>query len=646
MANNEHKEKLKDFKKRFYISLILTAPILLLSPTIQSWFNFTLAFNGRGILLLVLASIIYLYGGYPFLSGIYRELRDKSPGMMTLIAVAISVAYLYSATVTLGLPGKVFYWELATLIDVMLLGHWIEMKSILSASQSLKKLAKLMPSMAHLIKGDKLVDVKISSLSEGDRVLVKPGEKIPADGEIRDGEGYVNESMLTGESKPIKKKSGDEVFGGSINGDTSLEVEVTAAGDQSYLSEVINLVEEAQSSKSRTQRLADKAAFYLTIIALTAGALTLISWTIVGKDLVYAIERMATVMVITCPHALGLAIPLVTAVSTTLSAQNGLLIRDRTAFENSRKITTILFDKTGTLTKGVFEVTEIFTTKEFSDRKLLRYAASLERESEHPIADGIIKKAEKEEINYLEVSDFQAIKGEGIKGKVDGKKIEIVGPNYLRKKNIKKPEKLEPTKLGTVVYLVLEDKLIGGISLSDIIREESKKAISDLKEKDISCWMITGDTEEVAKQVSQELEMDGYFAEVLPHEKQEKIKELQDKGEFVAMTGDGINDAPALAQANIGIAIGSGTDIAAETADIILVNSNPLDVKKLILFGQKTYKKIIQNLFWATGYNAIAIPLAAGALASYNIILPPAIGALLMSISTVIVAANAKLLKP
>ncbi len=645
-GGNSHQKMLEDFKRRFYISMVVTVPILIFSETIQGWLGYSLTFPGMKYLVLALSTFIFFYGGWPFLKGIYTELKSKSPGMMTLIAVAISVAYLYSAAVVLGLGENAFFWELATLIDVMLVGHWIEMRSVMAASRSLQELAKLMPSQAHLLEDGETRDIDIKELSKEDRVLVKPGEKIPADGVIEKGESYVDESMLTGESKPVSKEEGNEVIGGSVNGDGSLEIRIESAGEDSYLSEVINLVEEAQSSKSSTQRLADRAAFWLTIIALTAGGLTLSAWLMVGNPLDFAIERMATVMVITCPHALGLAIPLVTAISTSLSAKNGLLIRDRTAFENSRKITTVIFDKTGTLTEGVFEVSSIRSVGgEFDEKDVLRFAASLEKNSEHPIATGIMERTEEEDIDTLEVSDFKAIEGKGIEGSVEGgRSIKVVGPNYLKEKEIEIPEDLKPEKSATVVYALLDNDLIGSISLSDKIREESYEAIKKLKDDGISCWMLTGDNEATAKEVSEELNLDGYFAEVLPHEKQDKIKELQDKGEFVAMTGDGVNDAPALAQADVGIAIGSGTDVAAETADIILVNSNPGDVTKLIMFGKATHRKMIENLFWATGYNAFAIPLAAGALIWAGILLPPAIGALLMSLSTIIVAVNARLL--
>ena len=645
--DNNHKEMVEDFKKRFFVSLVFMVPILILSPMIQSFINIEISFYGSNYLLFFLSTIIFFYGGWPFLKGLYNELSDKTPGMMTLIALAISVAYVYSSAVVFGLEGRFFFWELATLIVIMLLGHWIEMRSVMSASRALEELAKLMPDTAHLIKDDEIVDVKIKELEVGDKILVRPGEKLPADGEIVEGTSYINESMLTGESEPVEKNVGDEVIGGSINGDSSIKVEIKNAGEDSYLSQVINLVSEAQKAKSKTQGLADRAALYLTIIAISVGLITLFSWLGIGRDLAFSIERMATVMVITCPHALGLAIPLVVAVSTTISAQNGLLIRNRTAFENSRKISTIVFDKTGTLTEGEFGVSEIQSFKEnYSKEDIIKYAASLESNSEHPIARGIEKEAEDKEIDYYEIKDFSNIKGKGVEGKINGDKYLVVSPGYLEENNLELPEEFEQKSGPFTITFVLEGKeIIGAITLSDKIRESSRDTVAKLQKKGIKVWMLTGDNEQTAKYVSDELSLDGYMAEVLPHEKQEKIKEFKGDKEFVAMTGDGVNDAPALANADVGIAIGSGTDVAAETADIILVESDPADVLTLIEFGKATYKKIVQNLFWATGYNAIAIPLAAGVLAGYGIMISPAFGAVLMSLSTVIVAINAKLLK-
>ena len=642
-----HRMMIKDYRKKFYISLIITIPILILSPTIQGWLGLNFTFPGLNYVLLGMASFIFFYGGWPFLKGLVKELKKKTPGMMTLIAVAISVAYFYSAATVLGLEGDPFFWELATLIDIMLLGHWIEMRSVLGASRALEKLVELMPSTAHLIKNGEIIDVELSELNKGDNVLIRPGEKIPSDGLIVKGSSYIDESMLTGESVPVEKESRDSVIGGSVNGDGSLEIQVESTGEDSYLSKVIDLVRQAQATKSKTQRLADRAAFWLTVVALTVGFTTLFIWLLLGKSFNFSVERMATVMVIACPHALGLAIPLVVAMSTALSAKSGLLIRNRTAFEASRKISTILFDKTGTLTEGAFGVNFIQSfDNDYDEPKIIQIAASLEQNSEHPIAKGIVVKAHKMNLVLQQPSNFKAIKGKGVEGTINGELVSVISPNYLKELNTHIPKDLRRGPIDTVVFVVMgENKLIGAISLSDQVRKESHDAIKNLKSMGIKCWMLTGDNEKTAKAVSEELGLDGYYAEVLPHEKLEKVKELQSKGEFVAMTGDGINDAPALAQADVGIAIGSGTDVAAETADIILVNSNPKDVTSLIGFGKATYKKMIQNLIWATGYNVFAIPLAAGVLISFGVLITPAIGAIFMSLSTVIVAINARFLK-
>lgn len=644
-GHDHHKMMMEDFKRRFVISIIVTVPILILSPLIQDLLNFSFAFTGDKYFLFALSSFIFFWGGLPFLKGIFSELMQKRPGMMTLIALAISVAYFYSTAVVFGLKGKFFFWELATLIDVMLLGHWIEMKSVIGASKALEKLAELMPDSAHLVKNNDIVKVKISELKKNDIVLIKAGEKIPADGIITKGSSYIDESMLTGESKPVKKDIGHNVIGGSINGDEILEIKVVGTGGDSYLAKVIKLVKQAQKTKSKTEKFADIAARYLTVIAITAGAGTFTYWIIYGPDLAFAIERLATVMVIACPHALGLAIPLVNAVSTSKSAKNGLLIRNRTAFENARKITTVVFDKTGTLTEGNFGVSSVVIfNKAYDKQQLLQFTASLEKNSEHPIANGIIQKAKDSGLNLLSISNFKVLKGEGIEGIIDNKEIQVISKSALERRELKLPTDTTIDDVATLVFIIINKQLAGLITLEDQIRKESFNTISKLKNQGIKCFMLTGDNKKIAENVSKKLQLDGYFAEVLPHEKQEKIKELQSKGEFVAMTGDGINDAPALALADIGIAIGSGTDVAAETADIILVNSNPEDVVSLILFGKATYRKMVQNLFWATGYNAFAIPLAAGVLIGYGILISPAIGAALMSLSTIIVATNARLL--
>lgn len=643
-----HQMMIKDFRRRFWISLIITLPILLLSPMVQELlgFEFSLSEMADKYILFGLSTLVFFYGGWPFLKGLVEELKEKQPGMMTLIAVAITVAWGYSTATTFGLEGSSFFWELATLVDIMLLGHWIEMKSVLGASRSLQELVKLMPSEAHLLKNGETVDVKVDELEEGDKVVVRPGEKIPVDGVITDGHSNVNESMVTGESKPVTKEKGSQVIGGTINGNGSLTIEVEQVGENAYLNKVVNMVRDAQSVKSKSQNLADKIAFWLTIVALSVGFATLAVWLFVGKEFSFAMERMASVMVITCPHALGLAVPLVVAISTSISAQRGLLIRNRTAFENSRKITMLVFDKTGTLTKGNFGVTRFGSfVDEVDDNEILRYAGALESKSEHPLAIGIMNKVEEAEIELPEADNFNAITGKGIEGNVESKNVKVVSPGYVEDKEIHIPDKAFESEAETVVFVVVDEILTGFIAMSDEIREASFEAIKTLQKNDIKCYMMTGDNEKVAKSVSDELGLDGYYSGLMPDQKLEKIKEFQDKGEFVAMTGDGINDAPALATADVGIAVGSGTDVAAETADIILVNSNPEDIATLILFGKATYRKMIQNFVWATGYNVVAIPLAAGVLYSSGILISPAVGAILMSMSTVVIALNAQLLK-
>jgi Cu2+-exporting ATPase len=643
-----HAHMVADFKKRFWISLAFTFPILILSPMIQKLLGLkeTIRFAGDMYILFGLSSIVFFYGGWPFLKGLFNELKKKQPGMMTLIAIAISTAYFYSSAVIFGLSGKIFFWELVTLIDIMLLGHWIEMKSIMGASHALEELARLMPSQAHKIMPDgSTKEVPLDELSVNDKIIIKPGEKIPADGNIVEGESSINEAMLTGESKPVAKKVGDKVIGGSINGEGSLVVEIKKTGKDSFLSQIIELVRQAQASKSKTQDLANRAALWLTIIALSGGAITLFIWLgLMGKDFAFAIERTVTVMVITCPHALGLAVPLVVAVSTALAARNGLLIRNRTAFERARNIQAIIFDKTGTLTQGNFGVTDkIVFSNDIREDELLKYAASVEARSEHPIAKGIALSSKE----VFPVEGFKAITGKGAEGRVNGKNVKVVSPGYLREKNISIPdERVEKLSAQgkTIVYVLIDGELKGAIALADIIRPESKKAISMLKEMGIKCMMLTGDNKQVAQWVSEEIGLDEYFAEVLPQEKASKVKEVQQRGLIVAMTGDGVNDAPALAQADVGIAIGAGTDVAVETADVVLVRSNPLDAVAILGLARATYKKMIQNLAWATGYNAFAIPLAAGILYKSGILLSPAMGAVLMSLSTVVVAINARLL--
>ena len=645
-GHNNHAMMIADFKKRFYVVLVLTVPILVLSPMIQQFIGVAWQFTGSMYLLFALSTVVFIYGGWPFLKGLVSELKEKNPGMMTLIAFAISVAFIYSTATVFGLKGMDFYWELATLILIMLLGHWIEMKSIAGASKELELLVQLMPSDAHMVVGDKVQDVKTDTLKEKDIILIKPGEKVAADGMIAEGESYLNESMLTGESKPVKKINGDKVIAGSINGNGSIKVTVSHAAKDSYLSTVIKLVDDAQKAKSKTQLLADKAAKWLTVIALVAGITTFLYWYLTGQPLDFALARMVTVFVICCPHALGLAVPLVVAKSTSLAAKNGLLIKNRTEFENARKITTIVFDKTGTLTVGKFEVSKIVSLqKEVDENELIRLASALEQKSEHPIATGILQKAKSLSLTIPATENFNAITGKGVQATVEGKKILVVSPGYLKEKNIAIPDGFKANDTETVVFVIINDALSGYIALSDEIRPEAAEAIATLKKENIKSILLTGDNSKVAKSVSETLGMDSFIAEVLPDQKLEKIKELQSKGEYVAMTGDGVNDAPALAQADVGIAVGSGSDIAAETAGIVLVNSNPKDIVSLILFGKATHRKMIQNLIWATGYNVVALPLAAGVLYHWGILLNPAAGAALMAVSTIIVAVNASMLK-
>lgn len=636
-----HAGMIDDFKKRFYVVLVLTLPIMGLSPMIQHWLNVA-SFTGSSYILLILSSVVFFYGGWPFLTGFIDEIKTRSLGMMTLIAVAITVAYVYSVAIVFGLEGMDFFWELATLILIMLLGHWIEMKSIMRASRELELLVQLMPSDAHLVHGDHIADVKADTLKAGDLILVKPGEKIAADGEIVEGKSYLNESMLTGESQPVEKDRGGKVIAGAINGEGSLKVKVTHGMKDSYLSQVIKLVQDAQSAKSGTQLLADNAAKWLTIIALTSGTATLIVWLALGKDLAFAMERMVTVIVICCPHALGLAVPLVVAHSTAISAKSGLLIKDRTAFENSRKISTLVFDKTGTLTKGEFNVVRYDgLDAKYNKGEILSLAAALEQNSEHPIATGIMTKARQLKLQLPPLRDFQAIPGKGIEANVNGKSVKVVSPGFLEENNLTATIPVS-SAAETTVFVLVDNSVAGFVSLADEVRPESADAIKVLHDQNIKTLLLTGDNKAIAKSVSESLGMNGFIAEVLPHQKLQKVKELQAKGEIVAMTGDGVNDAPALAQADVGIAVGSGSDIAAETADIVLVNSNPRDVVNLILFGKATYRKMIQNLVWATGYNVIALPLAAGILYNAGVILSPAMGAVLMSVSTIAVAINAR----
>jgi len=669
-SHNHHLHMLQNFKQKFWISTILTIPVLFLSPAIQEFLNITLKFYGDQTTLFILSSIIFFYGGLPFLKGSLQEIKNRKPGMMTLVAMAITVAYLYSSAVIFIISGKTFFWELATLIDIMLLGHIIEMKATMGASINIEQLITLLPSNAHLILPDgSIKNVKIKNLKENDKVLIKPGEKIPADGKILQGQSEVNEAIVTGESKPKFKKSGNKVIGGSINIAGSLTIEIEKTGQQTYIAQVVKMVKTALQSKSKTQNLANKSAQYLTVTAILVGIFTIACWLILGQTFPFALERMVTVMVITCPHALGLAIPLVASITTTISAQNGLLIKNRTAFEKARNISTVLFDKTGTLTKGKFEVEKIITLANWSEEEILQKTASIEKQSEHSIAYGIVEQATKQKTKFLPVQNFQAIAGKGATAIIENEKLfvgnqlflEEINPQFNQNfKEIKlstgnKPSPLVHRSLGeggslrftgkTAIFIATKDEIKGAILLADQIRKESKIACDKLKKMKIEVAMITGDNEQVAQDVATKLGIKTFFAQVLPDKKSEKVKLLQQKGQVVAMVGDGINDAPALAQANVGIAIGSGTQITAQAADIILVKNDPANVVDLINLAKVTYRKMIQNLIWAAGYNIFAIPLAAGILYKWEILLKPAVGAIAMSLSTVIVAINSKFIK-
>ncbi len=645
-----HAHMVSDFRRRFWICLVLTVPVVLLSPMIQRRLGLErLAFSGRELVQLLFASAVFFYGGWPFLSGLVSELSRRRPGMMTLIGLATTVAYVYSTAVALGVPGEGFFWELATLIDIMLLGHWVEMRSVLGASRALEELVRLLPSDAHRLREDgSTEDIPLSEIRKGDRVLIKPGEKVGTDGVILTGRSSVNEAMLTGESKPVEKAEGAPVIAGSINGEGALTVEVRKTGGETYLAQVIDLVRKAQESRSRSQDLANRAALWLTIIALAAGGATLAAWLLAGKQFAFAIERMVTVMVIACPHALGLAVPLVVAVSTALSARSGFLIRDRAAFEHARTLQAVVFDKTGTLTEGRFGVTDIVRLGDRDEAELLRLAASLESRSEHPIAAGIVRSAREKGLNPPTPEDFRAIPGKGAEALVGGRKVQVVSPGFLKERGLSVPEERirKPTSEGkTIVYVFVDGRLEGAIALADLIRAESREALKALKEMGIRSMMLTGDSAAVAAWVAGQLGLDEFFAEVLPDQKAARIQQVRQRGLSVAMTGDGVNDAPALVAADVGIAIGAGTDVAIESADIVLVRSDPRDVASVVRLARATYRKMVQNLWWATGYNLVAIPLAAGVLAGKGVILSPALGAVLMSASTVIVAFNAQLLR-
>lgn len=651
-SDHGHRHHEMMFKQKFFVSTALSIPVLYFSSFISGLLGYTpVSFTGGDLIVPVFSIIIFIYGGLPFLKMAKSELEDRQPGMMMLISLAITVAFVYSMSALVLPTSSSFFWELVTLIDIMLLGHWIEMRSVRKASGALDELAKLMPDTAERILEDgSAEEVRVSELQNGDKVLVRPGASIPADGEVLEGESSVDESMITGESEPVKKSEGSEVIGGTVNREGSLRVEITATGDETALSGIMNLVEEAQESESKTQMLADKAAGWLFYIALASGLITGVAWTIATGFDVTVIERVVTVLVIACPHALGLAVPLVVAINTSMAAKNGILVRDRIAMEQSRKLDTVVFDKTGTLTEGEMGVVDI-DTEGISEEEALKLMAAVESDSEHIIAEAIRSSAEEKDLGVPESADFQAIKGKGVKAEVDGETLYAGGPNLAGAENFEIPEELKQfaekaaENAETAVYLFRGGKAVAAVGLADVVREESREAIEKLHDRAIEVAMLTGDSEEVAEAVAEDLDIDTFFAEVLPEDKDEKIQELQDQDKKVAMVGDGVNDAPALTRADVGIAIGSGTDVAVESADIILVQNDPLDVVKLLNLSELNYSKMKQNLFWATGYNAFAIPLAAGVLAPIGILLQPAVGAVIMSLSTVIVAFNAHLMK-
>nr|WP_233340567.1 heavy metal translocating P-type ATPase [Haloprofundus sp. MHR1] len=655
------------FRRRFFVSTLLSIPVLLYSEMLQEWIGFSVpAFPGSEWINPVFAVIVFAYGGVPFLQMAVPELKDRSPGMMTLISMAITVAFVYSLASVVFPTQSAFFWELVTLIDIMLLGHWIEMRSVRRASSAVDELAKLMPDTAERIteSGD-TEEVPVSELSQGDLVLVRPGASVPADGIVEEGDSDVEESMITGESKPVSKEPGDEVIGGTINGDGSLRVRVGATGEETTLAGIMRLVEEAQQSKSKTQVLADRAAGWLFYVALGAAVVTAIVWTVAISFDATVIERVVTVLVIACPHALGLAIPLVVAINTSLAARNGMLVRDRIAMEEARNLDAIIFDKTGTLTEGEHGVVDIATVDGVDEDDALRLAAAVESDSEHMIARAIREAANERDLTTPGASGFEAIKGRGVRANVDvsgfaggssdafdgGNEVYVGGPNLLSQLDSEIPEHLQHfadeagQNAQTVVYLVREGELIAAFAMADVIREESFRVVNALHDLGIEVAMLTGDSQDVADAVADELGIDTVFAEVLPEDKDVKVQELQDQGKLVGMVGDGVNDAPALTRADVGIAIGSGTDVAVQSADVILVQNNPMDVVRLVKLSKASYRKMQENIVWAAGYNVFAIPLAAGILAPIGVLLSPAVGALLMSLSTVIVAINAQLLR-
>jgi Cu2+-exporting ATPase len=641
------------FRDKFWISLALTIPTLVWGHMLQNALGYTApAFAGARWIPAVFGTAVFLYGGTPFLRGAVQEIRDRLPGMMTLIALAISVAFVFSAIVALGYPGMPLWEELATLVTIMLLGHWIEMRSISQAQGALKELAKLLPNDATRVVGDHTEEVPLDALRDGDVVLVRPGARVPADGVVRDGASAVNESMITGESRPVPKKAGDRAIAGTVNGAGSLRIEVTGTGERTALAGIMRLVAQAQGSRSRAQALADRAAFFLTFVALGAGIVTLIAWLLIRPgDPAFAVERLVTVLVIACPHALGLAIPLVIAISTTLGARGGLLVRDRRGLEAARNITAVVFDKTGTLTRGEFGVVGIATGEGLAADDALRLAASVEGDSEHTIAQGIVRSAHERGIHPVRAEQFEAIPGKGVRARVDGRELYMGGPALVKALSLEVPPALrEATERASQrgqasIYLAEQGRAIAAFAVADVVRPESREAIRALHDQGIEVVMMTGDARPVADAVAKDLGIDTVFAEVLPEEKASRIEQLKREGKRVAMVGDGVNDAPALVTADVGIAIGAGTDVAVEAGDVVLVRSDPRDVPKIVALSRASYRKMVQNLWWAAGYNIVAIPLAAGVLAPFGIVLSPAVGAVLMSASTVIVAINAQLLR-
>ena len=641
------------FRQKFWGTLLLSIPTIVWAPMIQHWFGYEAPGGpvASRWVPAIFGTLVFGYGGWVFIRGAVSEIRDRLPGMMTLISLAITVAFGFSLAVTFGFPGSDLWWELATLVTIMVLGHWVEMRSISQAQGALKELAKLLPDTAVRLVGDRMETVAVSDLRVGDVVLVRPGASIPADGAVRDGSSDVNESMITGESRPVRKDVGARVIAGTVNGSGSLRVEVTGTGDKTALAGIMRLVAQAQSSRSRAQALADRAALLLTVVAIVAAAITLIAWSVAGKDASFVIERVVTVLVIACPHALGLAIPLVVAISTTLGARSGLLIRDRRGLEEARNVTAVFFDKTGTLTRGEFRVVEITTRQGLASDDALAIAAAVEHDSEHTIAQGVVKSAEERVLRLPKAEHFQALPGRGVQAMVDGRTILLGGPALLREHGIQVDPTLQAaieraaTRGQSAITMIEGTSAMAVFAIADAVRAESRDAIERLHAQHIEVIMMTGDARSVAESVAQELGIDAVFAEVLPDQKASKVKEVQQRGKRVAMVGDGVNDAPALLTADVGIAIGAGTDVAVEAGDVVLVRSDPRDVPRVVALSKATYRKMIQNLWWAAGYNIFAIPLAAGALAPWGIVLPAAMGAVLMSLSTIVVAVNAQLLR-